>query len=99
MKSLHSILSRIAPFIFFPFLIINEFISFKYSVPQPTGNSESSWFLISGGYYHSLEPITGKANYNELMKFRKQGAFDAFSRERYKEVQKVAAVMEQLNKN
>ncbi|HEX5152317.1 MAG TPA: hypothetical protein VFW07_12775 [Parafilimonas sp.] len=76
----------------------DEFISFKYSIPQATGNEETSYILISGGYYHSIEHLTGKADYNKLYKFKKQGYFDKFSREKYKEAQEVAAVMGNLNK-
>jgi len=77
----------------------DEFISFKYSPPgQAVNNKEASYFLISGGYYHSLDHITGKADYNELYKFKKQGYFDKFSRKKYQEAQEVAAVMNNLNK-
>ncbi|MEP6684456.1 MAG: hypothetical protein ABJA35_14400 [Parafilimonas sp.] len=80
-------------------LVNDEFISFKYSIPQSAdNNTKASYFLVSGGYYHSLEHITGKADYNALIRFKKQGAFDKFSREKYKEVQDVAAVMNSLNK-
>lgn len=79
-------------------LINEEFISFKYSIPQSTNQTEASYFLVSGGYYHSLEPVTGKANYTELYKFKKNAAFDKFSREKYKEVQDVAAIFINDNK-
>ena len=55
-----------------------EFISFKYALPAATGNALSSYILASGGYYHDMEPITGKTNYTELYKFQKKGAFDRF---------------------
>jgi len=80
-------------------LINNEYVSFKYSIPQSAGDSEASYFLVSGGYYHSLEHITGKADYNQLYQFKKQGYFDKFSRDKYKEAQEVVAVMKGLNKN
>ena len=80
-------------------LINDEFVSLKYAFPQTVNYTEASYFLISGGYYHSLEKITGKADYNALMKFKKQGAFDKFSREKYKEAQDVAAVMKSLDNN
>lgn len=80
-------------------LVNDESISFKYSVPSLQKNIASSYFLVSGGYYHNLEQIVGKANYNELIKFKQQGAFDKFSREKYKEAQDVAAVMYDLDKN
>ena len=71
----------------------DESISFLYSVPATNSNTVSSYFLASGGYYHNLEHITGKTNYAKLYKFRKKGAFDKFSRERYQELQNVAVTM------
>ncbi len=71
----------------------DEAISFDYTVPAATENTVSSYFLVSGGYYHNLERITGKTNYTELYKFRNKGAFDKFSREKYQEVQEVAAIL------
>lgn len=71
----------------------NESISFKYPVPSAKENMVSSYVLVSGGYYHNLEKITGKINYTELYKFQQPGAFDKFSRAKYKEVQDVAAVL------
>jgi len=73
-------------------LVNEEAISFDYQVAPATGNTVSTYFLISGGYYHSLEHITGKTNYGELYKFRKKGAFDKFSREKYQEVQDLIAM-------
>lgn len=80
-------------------LINDEFISFKYLIPQLINQTEASYFLVSSGYYHTLGHGTGKADYNALIRFKKNGAFDKFSREKYKEVQEVAAVMNGLNKN
>jgi len=80
-------------------LINDEFITFKYSIPATSNNAEALYFLVSGGYYHNLEQITGKANYNELLKFKQQGAFDKFSRKKYKEAQDVAMIMKQINSN
>ncbi len=68
-------------------------IYFKYALPSPALNKTSSYFLVSGGYYHNLEPITGKANLAELLKFQKKGAFDKFSREKYQETQEVVSVL------
>jgi hypothetical protein len=73
-------------------LVNDESISFKYQIPS-SQTATATYFIVSGGYYHSLEQITGKANYNELLKFKKPAAFDKFSREKYKEAQDVAALM------
>jgi len=70
-----------------------ESVSFEYKVAA-LQNTVSSYFLVSGGYYHGLETITGKVNYKELYKFRKKGAFDKFSREKYQEVQNITAAMQ-----
>ncbi len=77
-------------------LVNDEFISVKYTVEQPSTDQHSSYFLVSGGYYHSLENITGKANINELIKFRQKGYFDKFSREKFKEVQDAVARIKQM---
>ena len=71
----------------------NEFISFSYAIPESAANTSTSLFLVSGGYYHSIEPITGKTNYTELYKLQKAGAFDKFSREKYKEAQDIVAAL------
>lgn len=76
----------------------DEAISFDYSVPKTTGKTISSYFLVSGGYYHNLEHITGKTNFIELYKFRKKGAFDKFSRYKYQEMQNVAASIKGVNR-
>ncbi len=71
----------------------DDFVFFRYKVTAVPENNVPTYFLVSGGYYHSLEQITGKTNYNELYKFKKKAAFDHFSREKYKEAQDVAAIM------
>ena len=76
----------------------DQSIYFKYAVPQSSEKNISSYFLISGGYYHNLEPITGKTNYMELYKFKKKGAFDKFSREKYQQAQDVAKIIKGVNK-
>ncbi len=76
----------------------DEFISFRYALPASAENTLSSYILVSGGYYHDLERITGKTNYNELYKFQSKGAFDQFSREKYKEAQDVALALKTVNK-
>ncbi len=67
-------------------------------MPAAEANNVSSYFLASGGYYHNLEPITGKTNYMELLKFKKKGAFDKFSREKYKQVQDVSAIFNDVRR-
>ncbi len=76
----------------------DEFISFRYALPASAENTVSSYILASGGYYHDLERITGKTNYNELYKFQSKGAFDQFSREKYKKAQDVALALKTVNK-
>ncbi|MEO7802197.1 MAG: hypothetical protein ABIR81_09365 [Ginsengibacter sp.] len=67
-------------------------ISFTYKVPASNTIESSSYFLVSGGYYHNLEPITGKTQIVELMKFRKKGAFSKYSREKYQQAEEMSAV-------
>lgn len=76
----------------------DESIYFKYAVPQSSKTNISSYFLASGGYYHNLERITGKTDYRELYKFKKRGAFDQFSREKYQQAQDVAEIMNGINR-
>lgn len=52
----------------------------------------SSLFLISTGYYHSLKKFTGKANLGQLAKFRGKGYFDKFSREKYRNMEALMAM-------
>lgn len=66
-------------------LVNEESIIFKFELPASKMNS--SYFLVSGGYYHNLRLYTGKANTLELYKFRKKGAFDKFSRAKYSTLQ------------
>lgn len=69
----------------------DEYITFKYRVPQASENTVFSYLLASGGYYHSLEHFDGKPQYSKLTGFKKKGAFDRFSREKYNEVQNLIA--------
>ncbi|MEP6673862.1 MAG: hypothetical protein ABJA78_01860 [Ferruginibacter sp.] len=46
----------------------------------------STWFLVSSGYYHSLEEYEGKPKLMELMKFKNKGTFNAFSKSKYQHV-------------
>jgi hypothetical protein len=73
-------------------------IYFKYTIAVSAENNISSYFLVSGGYYHNLERITGKTNYRELYKFQKKGAFDKFSREKYRQAQDVVQAIKGINK-
>lgn len=68
-------------------------IYFKYAVPVAVKNNLSSYFLVSSGYYHNLEQITGKTNFTELYKFQKKGAFDKFSREKYQQTLEIASIL------
>ncbi len=82
---------------FYSHLTGDESVAFSYSIPKATQNNLSSYFLVSGGYYHNLEPVTGKTNYKELYKFRRKGAIDKYSREKYKEAQNFTALFQQKN--
>lgn len=71
----------------------SDFVSFKYKIEASEQSERSSYFIVSSGYYHTLEHTTEKPNYTELYKFEKRGAFDKFSREKYQEAQKMLAMM------
>ena len=53
---------------------------------QAHSNNNMSYFLVSSGYYHNLRKYAGKMQTTELLPFRNKGAFDAFSRSRYQQV-------------
>ena len=71
----------------------DEFISFKYELTAVKENEVASYILVSGGYYHNLDKITGETNYQQLYKFKRKGAFDVFSREKYQQAREIAALM------
>jgi hypothetical protein len=75
----------------------DEFVALRYAAPPAGNNIQSSYFLVSGGYYHTLEHGTGKADFSKLLRFKNAGEFDKFSREKYKEAQELAAFMKELN--
>ena len=58
----------------------NDFVNIEYDVPPASGNA--SFFLVTSGYYHTKPPTSGKTDLHALLKFRKKGAFDRFSREK-----------------
>ena len=72
----------------------DQSVSFQYTITTAAANNVSSYFLVSGGYYHSLETISGKTNYKELYKFRNKGAYDKFSRVKYQEAQDITAALQ-----
>lgn len=62
-----------------------ETIALEFPIQaQPKNNM--SYFLVSSGYYHNLRKYPGKMKTTELLPFRNTGAFDAFSRSRYQQV-------------
>ncbi len=67
-------------------LTSNEELNLEYS---PTVSEEGipSYFFISTGYYHNIKKYEGKPQISELMKFKKKGTFDEFSRKKFEEVQ------------
>lgn len=61
----------------------NDEINLQFNIPSSAKNLKSTYFLVCSGYYHSLEQFEGKQKLGELMKFKKAGAFNAFSQKTY----------------
>lgn len=59
----------------------NDYVNIEYNVPAATGNT--SFFLITSGYYHTKPTTGGKTDLPALLKFKEKGAFDRFSREKH----------------
>ncbi|MBL7745076.1 MAG: hypothetical protein JNN00_16500 [Chitinophagaceae bacterium] len=67
----------------------NDIIDIEFNSSGP-GNT-SSLFLVSSGYYHSLNKGKGKPELQALIKFREKGAFDRFSRQKYTAIEEALA--------
>ena len=60
-----------------------ESVSLEFVQPVFNKSIASSYFLVGNGYYHSLKQYKGKIKKNELLEFKNKGAFNAFSRSKY----------------
>lgn len=72
-------------------LLQDEFISIDFEKPSQITQQADSYFLVSTGYYHSLKNYMGKPDLVKLNQFRKKGAFNKFSENRFIEAQKMMA--------
>ena len=79
-------------------LLQDEFISVEFNKPA-NEKSQSSYFLVSTGYYHSLKQYSGKAEIAQLKHFKKPGAFSEYSEYKFDEARKVLARGVELRKN
>ena len=61
-------------------------IGLEFNPPVIDKNLTSPFFLVSSFYYHSLKKYEGKAKTMELLQFRTKGAFTAFSRKKYNDI-------------
>lgn len=62
----------------------DESINVEFNDAAREKDKETSWFLSSTGYYHSTKNYSGKTQLAELYQFRKKGAFNKFSMEKFK---------------
>ena len=68
----------------------DEFISVEFNIPV-NENLQSSYFLVSSGYYHSLKQYAGKADIAQLKHFKKPGAFSEFSEHKFDQSRELLA--------
>lgn len=73
-------------------LLNNDYISIEFDASPSSGNT--SFFLVSSGYYHTKSPISGKTDLQALLQFKEKGAFDRFSRGKFAIIQEVLAKAE-----
>ncbi len=69
-------------------LFQDEFLSVEFETPVTTP-SQSSYFLVSTGYYHSLKNYSGKADLVRLNHFKKKGFFSEYSESKFTETKKL----------
>ena len=62
----------------------DESIKVEFNKVAETKNKSNSLFLSTTGYYHSKKEYAGKAQTATLYQFRKKGAFNQFSKMKYK---------------
>jgi hypothetical protein len=60
-----------------------EVVNIEFDAIARDNGNVTSMFLASSGYYHSLYKSDNKPDLQSLMKFKKDGAFDSFSRTKY----------------
>ncbi|MFI5187476.1 MAG: hypothetical protein ACHQF0_12160 [Chitinophagales bacterium] len=68
----------------------NEELNLEYT-PATLKEGVNSYFFVSTGYYHNLKKYEGTPQVSSLMKFKRAGAFDEFSRQKFEEVQNTLA--------
>jgi hypothetical protein len=76
----------------------NEYLSFNYALPPSPYNTIASYIIAGGGYYHTLEHLTGKPDYIELYRFKEPAAFDHFSRLKYQQAQDIVRKINAINR-
>jgi hypothetical protein len=71
-------------------LLQNEYLNVEFNA-QVNFDPQSSYFLVSTGYYHSLKQYAGKADISQLKYFKKPGSFSKFSEYKFDETKKQLA--------
>lgn len=67
-------------------LVNDDAIDLQFDIFPPAPNMQSSYFLVSKGYYHNLAKFNGKPKTMELLHFKKSGGFNNFSRRKYQSI-------------
>ena len=69
----------------------DDFLNIEFAAPQDEKGKSNSLFLVSSGYYHNLKKFDGQPDINSLLKFKENGAFDRFSRQKYTTIEEALA--------
>ncbi len=64
----------------------SEAVSLQFEQPVIDKNTACSYFLVGNGYYHSMKKYEGKTKTLELLEFKNKGAFNAFSKSKYNDI-------------
>ena len=67
-------------------LVSNEMLDLQYK-PAMSSAGIPSYFFVSTGYYHNMKKYERKPQITQLMKFKNKGAFDEFSREKFRHLE------------
>jgi hypothetical protein len=68
-------------------MLQNDFLSIEFEGKE--SDQPASFFLVSTGYYHSLEQFNGKPDVGMLKRFKKKGYFSEYSEKRFNEAQEI----------
>jgi hypothetical protein len=72
----------------YTYLNPSEEINLEYEPVEENKNVNTSYFLVSTGYYHNLKKYEGAPKVATLSNFKNKNAFDDFSREKFNDLKK-----------